>query len=263
MVPGENRKAEKTGMLVWSNQDDSQNEGVPWGPFRPPFYLTLEEVKISMEEKGNNYIYRREGGGEKADKIIVAEPGILRLCPVEPLPKPPGLSAHLLIDFARPVVMEPRAEKSIYVLFPLSIAAIIENRSKEDNLLDLFSLNKSKYTLYGNVREGLICRYWKSEIYESIPPFNPFKLGILQIEIKNSTAKWAEVNEAVFSAYGMKIYFSPNLVTLNAVMKIAGDQTAETTFIDKPIRSGMLEAWRQFSPKPLNQQGRTIMGEGY
>ncbi|MDY6826893.1 MAG: DUF432 domain-containing protein [Bacillota bacterium] len=262
MAPGENKTDEKTGMLAWSYQDDSQNEGVPWGPFKPPVYLTLGGVRISMEEKGSNYIYRREGGGETVDKVILAGTGILRFSPVEPLPKP-GLSAHLLIDFARPVVMEPRAERSIYVLFPLSIAAIIENRRKENNLLDLFSLNKSKYTLYGNVREGLICRYWQSEIYESIPPANPFELGILQIEIKNSTAKWAEINKAVFSAYGMKIYFSLNLVTLKAVMKIAGDQTAETIFIDKPTQVGMHEAWCQFVSKPLTQQGRTIMGEGY
>ncbi|HED23693.1 MAG TPA: DUF432 domain-containing protein [Firmicutes bacterium] len=240
-----------------------QKKGIPWGPFSSPFHLNLNGIKISMEKNDNLHTYRRESGGETVDKVILSGTGILRLSPVEPLPKPSGLSAHLLIDFARPVVMEPRIEKNIYTLFPLEIAAIIEHRRKETSMLDQFSLNKVKYALYGSVKDGLICRYWQSDIYQNIPEADPSAQGVLRITIQNSTAKWVEVNEAVFSAYGMKVYYSPNLVALNTVMKITGDMTAETVISDKPLKVGMHEAWRQYSPKPLSQQGRVLMEEGY
>ena len=117
--------------------------------------------------------------------------------------------------------------------------------------LDSFSLAKPKYTLYGDPRHGLICKYWKSDIYPKVPVTDPFQEGIMELKVSNDRSNWVEITQAVFNAYGMKIYYDDQKVTMKAQMRIEGASVAETEFIDSPLESGMKKSLESYMARKL------------
>lgn len=249
--------------ITWSYQENKKTEDIPWGPHKLPVALDLAGVSIVIEKVGNGHLYKRVGAGGSAEKTVLADKGSLLLSPVEPLHKPTEISTHILIEFEKTVVIEPRTNREIMVTFPLELACILDRRRVGEHVLDIFTFSCPKFTLYGKVKDGMVCKYWKSAIYSSVPMVNPLEMGIMKIVIQNSTGRWAEINRAVFSAYGMKIYFNPKLVSLNATMKINSEITADTNFNDQPLQPGMHKAMERFSSRLLSLPGRTVMEEGY
>ena len=104
-------------------------------------------------------------------------------------------------------MVEPGATQKIYAKYPLEIGVFI-SRNENFKILDIFTLMKQKFTLYGGPSRGVICKYWRSAVYSSIPSVNPIHEGVVELSITNTSAKWVEVTKAVFNAYGMKMYYS-------------------------------------------------------
>ncbi len=250
--------------IKWQYSPEESKDGFPWGPHKLPVELSFQGVSLALQKHEGELIYHREGVAGSNEKLILADQGNLLLSPVEPFHIPSALSTHLLVELEQPVVIEPRHTKSIIVTFPVELAAVYFRRKSDgERILDIFTLNQTKYTLYGSIKSGMVCKYWKSAVYSSIPPVNPIEQGVMKIEIQNQGAKWAEVQKILFGAQGMKIYYSPRLVCLQAVMKIGSEVTAETSFIDKPLQAGMKKALELFSARFLSLPGRTVMEEGY
>ncbi|MDW7728933.1 MAG: DUF432 domain-containing protein [Bacillota bacterium] len=256
------KKVYEPDNIVWQFRE-KESDDAPWGPHKTPVNIEIPGIKISLEQRATGFLYRRQSAEGTIEKLVLTKKGQVFMSPVEPMHKPVKVSSHILIDFKWPVIVEPQSTKSIFVSFPLEIAIAVGRRESEENIIDIFTTCKSKHTLYGTVKDGLICKYWQSDVYESFPDFDPMELGVMQIEIQNPTANWAEVRKAVFSAQGMKIYFGPQQVTLNALMKIISESDAETSFIDSPLKAGLKPAFEQFSTRLLTQQGKTLMEEGY
>ncbi len=263
MVHDHSNGIDKIETLSWQFQPGSSFSGFPWGPHKLPLRLALDDASIALEKSGDGYLYRRENKSGTVEKAVLAGKGGFYLCPVEPFHNPPGVSEHLLIKFDHPVLLEPRSSSKIYLTFPLEIAAVFEHRQFGEAVLDLFSFVQPKLSLYGSVKSGLVCRYWQSRIEHAVPRLNPLAEGILQLEINNSGNRWAEINQAVFSALAMKIYYNAQLVAMQATMKISSELTAETAFNDKPLERGMRKAPEQFSARLLSLPGRMVMEEGY
>ncbi len=250
--------------LDWQYIPGQNKDGFPWGPHKLPVEVNFQGISLALQKHEGEFRYHREGEAGSNEMLVLAEQGNLLLSPVEPFHTPTALGTHLLIELERAVVIEPRQNKSIIVTFPVELAAAFFRRKKGGvKILDIFTLSRTKYTLYGSIKAGLICKYWKSAVYPSIPGVNPIEQGVIKIEIQNQGARWAEVQKVLLSAHGMKIYYNPFLVSLQAVMKIGSEVTAETSFIDKPLQGGMSKAFEQFSTRLLSLPGRTIMEEGY
>jgi len=264
MAKGIAGDVDTTQRISWSYKEGQQADKIPWGPHKLPVLLDLEDISIAVEKNNQSFLYRRYGAGENVEKIILANKGILTLNPVEPLHKPAEISNYLLIEFDQLVIVEPRSKQEVYLTFPLEVACLLEQSGVVGgHLIDIFSFCCSKLTLYGNVKNGLVCRYWKSLAYTALPAINPLEQGIMKLEIHNSLGRWTEVRRAVFSAFGMKLYYGTDMVSLDATMKINKELNAETNFNDKPLRKGMSKAVEQFAPRLIGLQGRMVMEEGY
>ncbi len=235
----------------------------PWGPHSCPAEINLDGIVLMMEEREKGFLYSRKGAGEAIEKLVLSKKGKLYLSPVEPVNKPLALSSHLLIDFAAPILVEPNSTRSVFLSFPVEIAVSVGRRGSGENVIDIFTTSKMKHTLYGTVKDGVICKYWASELFSVLPRLNPLETGVLQLEIQNPNSGWVEVNKTVLSAYGMKIYYNGNMITLNAVMKIINDNDAETSFIDSPLQPGLVPAAERYSTRLLTQQGKMLMEDGY
>ncbi len=61
----------------------------------------------------------------------------------------------------------------------------------------------------------------------------------MELNITNTTTRWVEVTKVVLAAYGMKIYYSENMVAMRANMKITSKKVAEIDFVNSPLEKGM------------------------
>jgi len=76
--------------------------------------------------------------------------------------------------------------------------------------------------------------------------------GVIELNITNTTTGWIEVTKAMFNAYGMKIYYSDNLVSMRANMKVKSSQIAENDFDDSPLEVEMKKSVELFSTRKLS-----------
>jgi len=73
------------------------------------------------------------------------------------------------------------------------------------------------------------------------------------------------VTQAVFAAYGMKIYYSDDMVAMRANMKIVSKKVAEMDFVNSPLKKGMKRSLELYTSR-LRQipviAARFLMDEG-
>ena len=201
-----------------------------YGYYVPPFSVEKEGISISVEKTGEQWVYRRTLGTDKIEKLILGDGKHLVINPVEPLNTPKEITPNLLIEFEKMLILAGGAKNKIFLTFPIEIGVFISDKDyKNLQLLDVLSLARQKFTLYGEVSNGVLCKHWKSSIYSSSPSLNPLQEGVMELTLRNTSSEWASISKAVFSAYGMKLYYDGD-VFMKARMDILNRNTAETGF---------------------------------
>ncbi len=213
-----------------------------YGTHSPPFEFEREGLSLRLIKGDRSIEYSRVVGEEEFERTLVSKEGKITLHPVEPLNLPKELTSSLLIEFENPIVIDSKMKKRLYTTFPVEIATFFEGTDTE-RPLDIFSLSRSKYTLYGDVKTGTICKYW-SATQSTHPPeeIDPIIEGLLELTIVNRTEEWKEVTKVVFNAYGMKIYFDEEKVGMKGRLYIKGEDSSETGFSSEPISEDMAKA---------------------
>ena len=215
-----------------------------------PLRISQEGISLSVERTVGGLLYKRECMDEEVENFLLSSNSKILINPVEPLNKPKELTPFLLIEFERSIFVEPAAKRKIFIKFPVEIGVFISGK-KRFQILDVITLARQKFTLYGDVRSGVICKYWKSEVYSTIPDTKPIHEGVMELNMTNTTAKWVEVEKAVFNAYGMKIYYNDDMVAMMANMKIMSEGIAETDFINSPIEKGMKKSLEIYAARKI------------
>jgi hypothetical protein len=233
-----------------------------FGCYDIPFELEKEGIALSIENEGKGLVYRSACAGARLEKILLAKTGEVFINPIEPLNKPKELTSNLLIEFEKALLIEPEATRKIFITYPIEIGVLISTKTAVE-VLDIFTLVRQKFTLYGDPRSGVICKYWVSNVYSSIPSINPLHEGIIELSITNTTKRWVTVTKAIFNAYGMKIYYRDDLVAMKASMKIVNGSIAETDFFDAPLEPGMKKSLELYTVRqPVVTTTKFIMEAG-
>ena len=221
-----------------------------FGYYDIPLEIVTEEISLSLEREGEAFIYRSECADTKVEKILLLGAGKVLINPVEPLNKPKELTSSLLIEFEKSLLVEPKATRKIFITYPIEIGVLI-SANGDVEVLDILTLARQKFTLYGDPRSGVICKYWRSKVCSTRPAVNPLHEGVIELNITNMTSNWVKLTKAVFNAYGMKIYYRDDLVAMRATMKIMHGHNAETDFIDAPLEAGMTKAMELYTAKKI------------
>jgi len=215
-----------------------------------PFEISHDGLLFSVKGDEKRFFYKRKTPGEDVDKILLLEESKLLINPVEPVNKPRKITPNLLIKFEKSIVMDSRSTKKIYVKFPVEIGIFIHGSKYSENI-DIFTLAKQKYTLYGDIRKGIICKYYRSGVYFSIPSSDPLQEGVMELIIRNTTSRVMEITMAVFNPYGMRIYYSDDMVSMRAEMEILSETVAETDFVNSPLKKGMKKSIKLYTTRKL------------
>ncbi len=226
-----------------------------------PFSISNEDIALSFQKDNEFVRYKREYKKshlrkltltnvdeqtlaktkyfeDRESSVLLFEGDEISIQPIEPLNKPLYVSNYLEISFKEKIVIFPKAQEKIFLRFPIEIGIFVPYKKKE-KLVDIITFSTQKYTLYGPLDQGFICRYWESGVYRSVPECNPLVEGVMELSIKNDTGETLEVGKAIFNSPGMKIYFNKDIVSMRSSMKIISRTLAETAFRDEPLVKGM------------------------
>ena len=219
-----------------------------YGNYDLPFSIEKGGISVSMEKREKLWIYKRRFGEDKAEKQIIGDGKYININPVEPLNTPKELTPNLMIEFEKSLLLAGGTIKTIFLTFPIEIGVFISDKENTNILLlDVFTQARQKFTLYGSVSNGIICKHWKSAIYSISPSTDPMQEGILELTLRNTTSEWVSISKAIFNAYGMKLYYEDS-VFMKAHMDILSKNTAETSFDVHRNRGGL----KIFHQKNLN-----------
>ncbi len=224
------------------------------------FSVVFEEITARIEKDEDVYRYIREGKNERTEKMILGRGGRVIVNPIEPVNLPKEITNFLQIKFKKPIFSEPKSSVDVYLTFPIEIGVFLAAKKNID-VLDIFSLNRPKFSLYGNPRNGIICRYWQSDVFSQVPEVSPSREGVMRLRVTNTSSEWIEISNVVFDIYAMKIYFDETMVGSKASVNIASQRVAETMFIAKPLKSGMTKALELYTARKMPVVGRKFVME--
>ena len=153
-----------------------------------PLHIEQDGIILSVKREGENLRYKRACLEEEVEKTLLAGSGKILLNPVEPLNKPKVLTRYLLIEFNNALVVEPKGKKTIFLTFPIEIAVYISSK-KQFEVIDILSLPRQKFALYGDPRNGLICKYWRSAVSPTMLSLDPLWEGHILQHYRDSLDK--------------------------------------------------------------------------
>lgn len=232
-----------------------------FGVYNLPMAVKYEDLEVSISEQNSGHVYRRKFREDELEKIILSKQGKIHIHPVEPVNLPKAITRNLQIAFSRPITVEPKAKNTVFITFPVEIGIFIVGKNSS-NLIDVVGFNEQKFTEYGDLAHGIICRYWESEIFTSLPDTNPFHQGIMKLTISNPTPNWIDISKTVFNSYGMKIFYSPKVTSVKGTMKIINDGIAETDYLETPLEKGMRKSLEVYSIKMTSISTKRFIMEG-
>lgn len=244
-----------------------------YGKHALPYDITTDEMHISLASDGQSLRYERTYLAGHFEKLTVTDfdertmthtkyyedkthSAILLggseviIHPIEPLNKPVPIADHLEIACNNHVFIMPKSTERIFLTFPIEIGVFVPYRKRE-KLIDVITFARQKYTLYGPLNLGVVCRYWESDVHRNVPAVDPYVEGVIELALRNDTNEIQEITKVVFSAVGMKIFFDSSLVAMRGTMKILSKSIAETQLREDPLRRGMQKAIEYYQGKNI------------
>ena len=217
-----------------------------FGIYQIPFQTDAPGITVSVESGLATSTYRRTSPEGALAKRLGYREGRVIINPVEPINLPTEVTGMLEFHFM-PVTMRPNSRITICLKFPVEIGVFV---GADDNytLLDVFSLARPKYSLYGTPEKGVITRHVECEVYEDAPPTNPLEEGVLFLTLRNSGRDWIEVTRAVFESSALRLFYDKT-VAMAGEMEVFSRMVAETKVIDRPPEEGMKQALRVYPTK--------------
>lgn len=215
-----------------------------------PFKLSYGDLTFSLVKQKKCHLYQRSSSAGSEEKLVALDSPHVLVQPVEPVNLPSPISYFLLIDFTRAITLAPGASCRVYPTFPIEVAVLVTER-RIPAPIDVFSIARPRFSLYGEPRTGFLCRYWQSAADPVMPSPDPLVSGVLELTISNSCSGFVEVNKAVFSAYGMKLSYSERMVSMRAEMEIISATSAETRFKETPLSKGMTKCVELYPGKKV------------
>jgi hypothetical protein len=219
-----------------------------FGEFSPPYTFERDGLSLSLEMREGHYQYRRDLAGNQVEKAISVGLSRLLVHPVEPFYTGPETAGYLELEFP-PLIIEAGATETIFLTFPVEIGIFVEG-IRDTEVLDAFSVEPPKYSLYGTPHHGVITRFARSGRHRELPAVDGAREGVLKLTIRNMLSEWTKVSRVVMDSPEMHLY-SSEFAGLMAVMRIAGREAAEITGIDRALKGGMSRAQDFFTARRI------------
>ncbi len=179
-------------------------------------------LKIKHLDYGR-YIYERYESDRNivVSKLIDSIIDSLTLCiyPLVPIytPNQTYYAKHVMIKLKEPLVVNTKSTMEFYLKIPVEVGVFYKYDDNGIMMIDVFALRLLKYALYGTSDNGLICRYYESNVFFNMPRIEPFKECIARIRLSNYLGKPATVSMLVIPVEGIDLWYDGTDALLDTV----------------------------------------------
>ncbi|MFN3781866.1 MAG: DUF432 domain-containing protein [Candidatus Kapaibacteriota bacterium] len=228
-------------------------------PFRSDYLF--EKFRFSFNSESRVFGYSRQTFHNQKKNLLITLDYVDKVIvqPSEPLvsdlPK-----THLLLELSEPLVFPPDSEVHGFFDFPISVAILVKTNNKI-TLIDLFQLLPTKFALYGNSHNGVLCRYWKTSFNSA--PIEPkiFETGVLEIEIQNNSSSSITLTRLVLDFAYIELFYNSTVVKAKARARIQSESLCETQFLSPSNVQNFVKSY-DLIPTKILSSSKFIMLNG-
>lgn len=156
-------------------------------------------------------------------EYVVEDGSKVELVPVPPFYVPQKVCYHLMIELENPVVV--RGSKEVWIEGPYEIAVKVDGK-----ITHHLTPVKVKYALYGDPVEGVVCRYYKSGIYDK--PKNNLELASANVVFKSKST--GQVDKLIMHGAALTIFEKDDRYYYEIIHVNIGETITTVTLTDKP-----------------------------
>lgn len=170
--------------------------------------VSINNHVIVVEKEGEIAHYYRYVNGEVRVSKTIVKPVRFELVPFYPVMLPIRFTNYILVELSRNILVPSKGEVTIYVKIPVNLAVYAYGRHRRFKIIDVFSINKIKYTLYGIPDRGIVARYWRSPPNVDLP--EPMMgEAIALVNIRNRYDGWVEIGKILLDSQILRLYYIP------------------------------------------------------
>ncbi len=199
----------------------------------------VRDYILKVKYEGEIAHYSRYKGSELIVSKTIVKPTRFEIVPFYPIMLPTRFTNYILIVFTRKIAVSTRGEALIFIKVPVDIAVYAYGAHRKFLIIDVFSINKIKYALYGVPDRGVIARYWVSEPLTEIPE-SSLGEAVSLVHIRNRYDGWVEIGKILLDVQILKLYYVPhtwNAYTQVITMAVNSPSTA-TIYYGRRIEAG-------------------------
>jgi hypothetical protein len=247
-------------------------------PLEKRMEFVFKEEKVIVEKSyGDTYLYQREKEGRiRSTQNFSSKKGKVNLAiyPVRPIQVPQLLAHNIMIKLDPSLSLPPGSREKHFLTMPIEIGVFVTGGKNDYYMIDVFSLIRPKFALYGQPDRGYICNIHKSGINSKESDI-PFESGVVIMRFKNLSNQWVTINKIVMDAYMMDYYLKGDSVYLeDSSMVIDKDGVSSILLNNKsplpnlkevPMASETVKNFRLglLTRKGFGISGKFIMEHGY
>ena len=232
-----------------------------YGFFEDKIVVGSYKIECSLHEDYIHYSRAKESSVERSKIIKNAEK--LELLPIYPVFLPLAITKYVIVYFTEALNIPPSGNATIYIKIPVDISVYAYDANDNFTVIDVFAVSSVKYALYGPIEEGIIARYYKSEVF--LDPVDP-KLGeaLARIKIVNKTDSWVEIGKVLLDSQLLRLHYKPRTweaYTQEIAVNILACDKAIVNYLDKFVKNVVeIRDPEGFKPPRLRGSNEMIWG---
>ena len=162
------------------------------------------EINISRIAENVFKYYRKYGDNRLSKKIVVKEVN-LGIYPLPPLNQKYFISNTIYLRLKSTVTLSPKEKATVYFKAPIDIGVVLY-KDNVNTIIDRVTLTREKYAIYGPVENGLICRFYITDVYHEEPEITMGE-AVVKVEIDNVSNYFIELSKIVIPVAGINIFY--------------------------------------------------------
>ena len=167
---------------------------------------------ISLKRANDDkFFYKRTGPFGTLEKLISIRTSDLEMefVPTHPIYTPSYKTDYMFLRLSKPVFVSRNSKTEIFVSIPVEIGLFFTG-NKIREYFDVFSCNDdySRYALYGQPDQGILCKFANVVPEAKVPENLEFVHGRLKVIVNNELDTGVSIGKVVFPIRDHDVYYN-------------------------------------------------------
>jgi len=222
---------------------------------------------IVLGSIGSAFTYRRyEGDKVASESLIVTDTKVtyVGLFPNPPIKTPKEVAKNVYIKFKSPMIIDQRSISVLYSKIPIEIG-VYRQHEDEEFLIDVFSLARQRYALYGSPESGVVCRFIEAEAVtdKSTLDVRKYEEAMVRIRVNNGIDNVIKVSKIIIPVEDVVLEHKDDDVWVPGSVEMALDTAFGKDVVTVRLTNTRVKRRDKTSAKKIEETLVFLMDAGY